>query len=340
MNVRKMSVCLSSILAIEMLAGCGISNKIEPDKIYKEIYQRQDYMTSTVMKGDITPELVMPLIQSDVQINNYSLNISDMEFKSLDVEIGQAVEAGQSLATFTSEKLEKDLKAYTDDLNQLKMLLEHEKKLAELDVNDADVKEEHRKRIVSLEEDIKVAQIYVAEKQALLDKCHIVSETDGIVTYINNNLLDGVGESDETLITVVSGEATFYCNIKNDGYEFNVGDEYMAESEDMDCKMMITRIENQSDGSRTLYFESVDKLFVNINSKKFTIHISQQTLKDVVYIPKGAVFHGDTEDKCYVYLCDENGNSELVIVQIGDYIDDIAIVTEGLEGGEEVRVEQ
>lgn len=338
MNSRKMSVLLTSVLTISLLAGCNVSNKTEPVRIYKKIYQRQDFMTGPALKGDITPELLMPLTQSAVVRHNYSLNISDMEFKSLDVEIGQSVTKGQSLATFSSEKLEKDLKQYTDELAQYKMLLEHEKKLAQLDVDDKDVQEEHRQRIVSLEEDIKVAQIYVSEKQALLDKCHIVAETDGIVSFINNNLLNGVAEPDATLITVVSGEASFYCNIKTDDYVFNIGDEYTAEADDMDCKMMITKIENNDDGSRTLYFESIDKLFVNINDKKFTVHISKQTLTDVVYIPRDAVFNGENPEDYYVYVCDEEGNSELVMVEISDFIDDIAIVVSGLEGGEEVRI--
>jgi hypothetical protein len=59
-------------------------------------------------------------------------------------------------------------------------------------------------------------------------------------------------------------------------------------------------------------------------------------MKDVVYVDSAAI--NTVDDKCFVYVLDENGYRDAVFVETGDVVDSYTIITAGLNGGEQVTV--
>ena len=144
----------SSLMLISV--GCEKTDIHEIDPIIRETYQKTLPETVEVQKGDMQPVIRLKLNQNSLKYYNYSVDVEDLEFSELKVSSGDYVRAGQVLCVLKSEKIEKALKESTEALETDKMLLEHTKKLREIDV-DPDKPEELAEKLL----------IYKDEKETL-----------------------------------------------------------------------------------------------------------------------------------------------------------------------------
>lgn len=333
-------------LLIAMLAGCSGQEEYEIVPVPKDIYQKMTYETVTVQKGDMVPILTINLTQNAYEQISYSLEISDLKVKEVNVAPGDAVTEGQVLVVFESEELEKELEKKRDEVETKRFLLEHTKNLRAIEDDGTDSKENLDRMakydsegrigsIPSLEDDIKVAEIFLAEAQKKLDACTVKAKKDGVITYVNQGLKSGVCSQGATILTEASGDLHFYAEVKDD-YPINVGDKFTAESASMSCTLMVTKIEGD-ERSRTLYFDPADIGSTYITDEKFVITITKEQMNDVVYVDEKTI-NVNKDNKKYVYVLNEDGFRDVVYVESNMIVNGMAIIEDGLEGGEEVVV--
>lgn len=331
-----------------LLTGCEKTDIHEIDPISKELYQKTIPETYEVQRGTLQPTIRLKLTQNALKYYNYSVDLDDLEFSELKVANGDYVKAGQVLCVFKSDKIEKKVADARETLETDQMLLEHLKKLKEINFDpektDPEVEQYaanislgkmYDDQIAAVEDDIKLKQIELFESQRDLDKCIVKAREDGVITYVSDAISNGVVLKGKDILTEASGDVGFFTEVKNPDYDYQIGDVYKANSPTMEMDVKITEIEENASGSITIHFSPVNEDVIYVSLEKFEVVIPLETMTDVVYIANRWVYT-TADDRRFVYVVDENGFRNPVYVEVGAVVDDNAVITSGLKGGEEV----
>lgn len=331
-GIRKTYKGLMSVLFVLVLTGCGSRERIEKARVTVGEYEKVAYEVVEVERGDITPVLSLKLTADSFQTKSYYSLYDEMEVDSVSVSVGDEIKPGDVLISFKSGNVDAQIDQYQSQVEQNNLLIEHYTKLSQLD-SSVDYSEDLKR----LEEDTRVAKLYIQELQARLDSYNICAEDYGSV-YLLSDMLDyGVVGTSNNLITVIYRNNRFTTETTDD-YAFEVGQTYVATYGVAEYELILTDIEENGkdvNGNvvRKLIFEG--KEGTNFSSRdKLTLTVNKPAIEDVIYVPKNCVFEIDEE--YYVYLLDENGFREAVNVEIGDAMDEYMVIQSGLNEGDRV----
>ncbi|MCR5269010.1 MAG: biotin/lipoyl-binding protein [Lachnospiraceae bacterium] len=355
---------LSGAALLIVLTGCGASDSAEIAKIPKTVYQRADYQTTEVKKGDMEPTIHLKLKARLADQVRYSIDLTDAEVKEVLVSAGEHVTKGQLLVSFESEKTKDAIDLYSSELEEKQLLLDHYTRLSLYDMQPRDVIKKEKKEyplyqqqedeiiddldredkmrkyidynltIEQLAQDVKVAGLYLQEERERLESCQLKAENDGVITYISKSLLSGYVEPGSLLITETCGENTYEAFTEDD-FDFRVGDTYVAEKSGLQYEMKVTGVEEDGD-ARTIVFAPDETLLNPPEGDSLDMSISKEMLKNVVYVEKDAVHSRDSDT--FVYVVTEDGFLDPVFVQTGEEVDDMVVIKSGLVGGEKVAL--
>lgn len=344
MRHSKVSSLIMLAISILALTGCQTSEADSLKEVPRNTYEKLNHDTVIVQKGDVQPVLEVPLNNEAMEYISYTVDTKDVELKEILVATGDYVKEGQEMVIFESESLEKKVEEQREDIAQKKLLLDHVKKMRAINVDETKLENESMKAIADnydmkismLQDDIDVATIYLNEREADLRKCKLIAQKAGTVTFINNNLLNGIIVPGTGMITVTSGEVRFSAEVKDD-YEFRIGDIYTAESDSWNCEVVVTNVEDNDGRGVLVYFKPLSEDVVYVGRDKFTITINKEEMKNVVYVNQDAV-REDAKGNAYVYVMDVDGFYKIKYVETSALVGNMIIIKSGLEGGEEVVV--
>ncbi len=323
---------LLMLLAVGCMA-CGCDKKgYEIKNIEAEEYVLSDYACAVVHRGDLTPTFDISLMQENIATITYGVSNEDLVLDKLYVSVGDKVHDGQVMATFKANDIEEKLLSTRKDIEDITLHIEHLQRLMQ-----ANSKADYSNQIESLKRKIEVDELYISEYEEKLDGYRIIATTNGTVTFINSDLQNGFLTEIRSLIKVASGNGKYTART-SESYDFKVGDILTAVEEDMEYEMKIVSVEKEALNSGVeytiLYFEPLIDISAVSDNAKFSIKISKDTVKQVLYVDKKAVKYGN--NCTYVLLKNRLGLIEKRIVETGDKIDDYIIINSGLEGDEEV----
>jgi multidrug efflux pump subunit AcrA (membrane-fusion protein) len=317
------------MLSALSLTGCGSSKKTPVVVIPNETYEHVTYSATEVEKGDLSPALTLKLKVCDFEKINYSIKDEGLEVDKLYVAVGDKVSAGDVLVSFKSDDIRESIESYQDSLRQNELLVNHYTNLMKINPDN-----DYAKDIETLNEDIQVEKLYIEEAQKRLEAYSIVAERSGTITEVNEYLQYGYAVQGVTMLTEACGSDNYVAET-TDNYDFKVGDIFTAKSGVVSYEMQLTEIDDD-ETKRTLYFEPVSDMSAVAEQETLTIQIEKSVMKDVVYVDSAAI--NTVDDKCFVYVLDENGYRDAVFVETGDVVDSYTIITAGLNGGEQVTV--
>lgn len=347
------------------LAGCGEYTETAEVEIPRKIYQKSEYVTTTVNRGDMKPELVLKLKAQVADQVKYSVNLLDAEVEEVYVTTGEKVEKGQLLVSFKSEKTKKEIEDYSAELEEKQLMLEHYTRMSLYDLQPRDyyVKEkkeyplyqeqedninaerdaDNKRRkavdydltIEQLQSDVNLASMYLEEANARLEECQIRAEEDGVISFISQGLMSGYVEPGAMVITEITGESS-YVAYTIDTYDFQIGDTYEAEDESSSYKMTVSEVSEESSGTRTIVFVPDSTLLDPPDNDSLVMTIQKQQLKDVVYVDAKAV--NTVNDRSMVYLVSPEGFLDVREVELGEQVDDVVVIKSGLDGNEKVAI--
>lgn len=323
---------LLPVLSVLVLTGCGSRERIEKARVTVGEYEKVAYEVVEAERGDITPVLSLRLTAESFDTKSYYPLYDEMEIDSVNVSVGDEVKPGDVLISFKSGNVDAQIEGYRSQVEQNNLLIEHYTRLSQLDQS-VDYSEDLKR----LQDDTRVANLYIQELQARLDSYNICAEDYGSV-YLLSDMLDyGVVGTSNNLITVIYRNNRFTAETTDD-YAFEVGQTYVATYGVAEYEMILVSIEENGkdvNGNvvRNLVFEG--KEGTNFSSRdKLTLTVNKPTMEDVIYVPESCVFKVDEE--YYVYLLDENGFREAVNVEIGDKMDGYMVIQSGLGEGDRV----
>jgi multidrug efflux pump subunit AcrA (membrane-fusion protein) len=320
------------MLAALSLTGCCGSQKTPVVVIPDETYEHMTYSATDVKKGDLSSVLTLKLKVEDFERINYSIKNDGLEVDKLYVSVGDKVNAGDVLVSFKSDEIRESIEGYQESLQQNELLINHYTNLMKINPEN-----DYSKDIEMLNEDVQVERLYIEEAQKRLEAYSIVAERSGTITEISEYLQCGYAVQGVTMLTEACGSDNYVAETA-DSYDFKVGDVFTAESGVAGYEMKLTQIEDAQDksGVRTLYFEPVSDMSAVSEQDTLTIQIDKPVMKNVVYVDSDAINTAD--NKCFVYVLDENGYRDAVFVETGETVDSYTIITAGLSGGEQVTL--
>jgi len=358
-NIReRLLTAIFGTLIVLNLVGCSGENGSALLPIAKESYQKVDYKTVEVERGDVEPTLKLKLKPQTVDQINYSVELADIEIDEVNVSVGDHVKKGQVMVSFKSETIRKNITKYESELKKTKLLLEHYQKLMEVDTQDkvytgmrqkdidriyaekneseVNKKANYEVEIQKLSEDVAMAQMYLSEEKQRLAECQVVAENDGVVIYVSKNLMSGYVEPGVRILSEVCGESCYAASTEDD-YDFKMGDIFEAEEGENTYEMRVIEIKPNDEGGRYIFFEMVNDTVDPSNAKILDMSVKKETLKDVVTVSKKAVTQKE-DGTAFVFVVDENGFLEPRYVKVGETVDDKLVIKEGLRGTEKVAV--
>lgn len=362
-QLLKKEIMVACVCAL-FFTGCSDYRETAEVKIPRKIYQKLDYVTATVQRGDMNPEVVLKLKAQIANQISYSVDLVDAEVEEVYVTTGERVEKGQLLVSFKSEKTKDEIEQYSAELEEKQLMLEHCQRMSLYDLQTREYYEKEKKEyplyqeqedninkereednkrrklldynltIEQLQADVDLAAMYLEEAKARLERCQIRAEEDGVISFISQGLLSGYVDPGSTVINEITGESSFVA-YTIDKYDFAVGDTYEAEDETTTYKMTVSEVSEESSGTRTIVFVPETTL-LDPPDDSLIMTIQKKQLKDVVYVDSNAIKKKD--DMYFVYLINSEGFLDAREVEVGEVVDDVTVIKSGLEGNEKVAI--
>lgn len=315
-----------------LLAGCG-SAKDGIVVVEKMPYERIEHATTEVKRGNIKPSVTVSIQVGGYTEKEYGMTNKSLKLDKVYVSVGDHVRQGDVLVAFQNESLEETIAGYTEKKEQNRLLVEHYSRLMQINPE-----LDYSADIASLEEESRVAQLYIEEAQNRLNAYQIIAQEDGTVIKMNEYLQNGYYVPDRSLLTVLCGEGSYTARTSEPD-AFLEGEIYTAQAYGEEYELMLTDIEGES-----LTFEPVSDMSGVWEAKELTLVVEREAVEDAVYVEAEAVHEvmDDTDTTAvgrYVYVVDDEGFQMPVWVGTGLTVGDYVLITEGLDGGEKVTLE-
>lgn len=377
-NPKKLII--SSILLFGLaISGTGCSNSNMDDLVNSkdETYNHEQSDTTVVEHGDLTPSFDMTLelagyysTQYNMLANEYNKYVEkyEIEIDEVLVNIGDTVEAGDTMVSFKSDKLDTQKAEKRKTITEKTIEIEHLRRLMAIDPN-----EDHNSEIVRLQQEVNVAELYLSDIDEVYNKMNIIADKRGTVVYINDSLGYGFVEIGKPLITVDSSYG-YYTFSSTEEIPLEIGKIYKAQNSvthtdyDIKCIASPDEVASSTDadasesedasaddssgadkdkkasetdaaskktskpgGENTFYFKPVEES--DQLEKIMSVNVTLKTIPDAVYVNRRAISFKD-DGNSYVIRINEDGTKTGIKVDVGQIYNDIAIIKSGLKGGE------
>lgn len=330
--MRKKVIVLMLVLALMGLAGCESRDNGDRAQVYIEEYEKIEYETVAVERGDITPQFVLVVYSDGFYRKNYYPMLDNVEVEQVYVKKGDTVKEGDVMITFKSGDISEQIEKYENKLNQDIMLVDHYSNLMSIDPTldySADIK--------LIKDDIEVCNLYIEELKSKLSLYNVVAEGTGMVTMILDRLDYGYVNTADNIMSVSYGTGEYYATTQED-YDFKIGDVYEGSYSTYRYSLELTDIQDvkneNGEDEKKLYFKLAMDGVAGVDNMQ--VILSKETLENVLYLPEKSVFYANGSN--YVYMLDENGYREAVEVKTGEVIDEYVVIESGLEEGDKVVI--
>ncbi len=343
----KRIAAMTGLMTLSFLSGCGQAARSELVPPADMTYNSTEKTTATVEKGDLTYAFEYEITLSgyeeyDYRISNEKLaemeNVYDMKLDTVSATMGDHVKAGQTLIAFHSEELDEQLLSSRQNKELARLKLDHIARLAELEPN-----RDYTEQIKLLENECRVADLYVSDVQSIYSSFNITSDIDGIVTDMDPALAEG---------HIAPGKILFRI-VKNDGYyvmdmgskdsptgftaaDFTPGDRLTAKGAASDYEVEVIETPEGREGETDLVFLK-PVTGGDFLGESLKVTGRSATRKNICHVDKKAIVKTETGD--YVLVRREDGEYEAVKVTVGDTLGLEVVITEGLSGGEQVALQ-
>lgn len=333
-KIRKRRMAAVMVLCVGLLSGCAGKTQTDDLVITIPEYEKITYTTEPVVHGDIAPVLDLRLKSEQFERKEYYPDHDEMEVDQVFVHVGDVVQNGDTLVTFSSEDITEERRQYENRVEEDALLIDHYTKLDAINQTD-----EHQESIEQLKKDQEIAGLYIKDLDARLEAYTIKAEGSGIVSSLSDMLVYGTVYAGDAVVTILYGSDN-YTTTTEDDYAFEVGQTFTATFGVGSYEVRLTAIDvlaSDTDAGmkRQLTFTLVDSA-KRPSSDSLNLEIEKNVLKNVLYVPEDAIVYVGNDN--YVYVLDEDGFRHGVQVQTGATIDGYTVIEDGLKEGDKVVI--
>ena len=355
----KVSACM--ILMLCLATGCGNADidALVPAQDYS--VSSMERTTADVQKGNLTPEF-----NQQMELSGYSeiiYNVKENEFNELQakykptldkvtVKVGDWVQEGDTLVSFKSEVLEKKLDENNKSKSKAALEIDHYRKRMSIDST-----LDYSSEIATLNEEIRLANLYIEDINEIYASINVVAEKSGTVSFVDSSAQTGYLLIGKPIVKVVSNDGYYVMSTEDededestpsaDSVDFKIGDQFTASNylSEYTVEVIPDPTKTSEDGETATGTDAVSKGKVYlklINSsegllqKNLMFHAELPEIKNALYVDKKAVINSDAGK--FVYKEQEDGRFRAVKVRTGSTAGNYIIIEEGLNEGDKVSI--
>ena len=339
-NGKRKTELIAFLMAVLLTSatGCGSGseeNLVPPNEPH---YDAVVPGVTEVIRGNISPRYEGKLTLLDYEAVNYSysqeeynelIETYELEVNEVLVDSGDYVKEGDVMISFHSEILDESIRDYQKKKRDAEIEINHLKVLEQIhpDTDYSDMIKKQRR-------ELDAADLHIQDINNTYKSLSVVAKTEGVVVYVNSIVKGGFVKPQTELIRVIKGKGV-YTTEKSSDYTFKTGEKHLASDGVNEFEVeVIDTPEGCSDS--LVYFKFTDENVKPVE-KFMSLSFNMEELKDVCYVKKKAVSSKD--DKHFVYIVQDNGFCRAAEVKVGREVDDYIIITDGLAGGEQVRLD-
>ena len=244
--IRKMMTGIM-IPVLFMLSGCS-EGDMDPLVPARDVsFGNHEKTTVEVLKGNIKPVFEKEITLSGYEESNFRIEqrIMDeytreynMKLDGVNVSVGDMVRKGDTLLSFRSDVLEKKRKEWQSAKTSDSLQMEHYKNLMNIDSS-----YDYTEDCYDLTNDIALANLYIQDIDEIYSAINLISDRDGVVSYVEQSVKDGFLSVGPDIITVSSDDGYYVMDLSSgtdeeaggemvdsSSIEFKVGDTFKAKS--------------------------------------------------------------------------------------------------------------
>ena len=316
-------------------SGCVQGSGSTLVRVPEDVYEEAAYPMAYVQRGDVAYDIEAELLLDNYHETTYgftekqmdSTMLEDIEFDKLYVRVGDVVREGDLLVELKSQSLEDKIDKYTEQKEVAEIELKHLNNRIAINQE-----EDHSGEINKCEEDINVAEGYLAELSAKKEALSIRAKEDGRVISVSDRAMSGTTATSDNFLTVASGDDTYFLETK-ESTTLKEGDVVKASNVIVEYDVKVEKIEKSSAGSK-LYFRIVNADEDMNIVKGLMVPVAKDIRTDVLYVSQDCVKEKD--GRYYAFMIDEHGARVARELKIDEFIGDDVIIREGLSEGDEV----
>ena len=347
--------------------GCALLPEEEEHRSAPVVheYNVQPYTFTSVMRGDMERKQTISCRYEPVKTETLSFGIGGVYYDTVYVNKGEYVTEGTLLASLQLGSLEENLRQREANLKRLNTQLLQTQALQRLQLQKqklsiasaglsgldaADAEREYRRaqelELQSIQDNIAIEQLRIAEIQADIDKRQIRAGMDGTVTYIRT-YKDGDRSTENATFMRISDTSSSMFSATTEYYDLFTPGEVV----DITCKhtdypaqyvtydeLGITPPEKEAGAlKRTVYFRLLEPAVDLESGDRGSLVITLATRENVLYVYSKAVT--GAAGHYYVYTVDGEGMRRLREVEIGLQTSEYTEILSGLEYGDEIIIE-
>ncbi len=344
--LKTVSVVLVSAL---IFGGCGLIPKEEKEykvQIVKENVA-DSYALATAETGDVVSTKRIGCIYSQLNEAKLSFAVGGRRVANVYVNEGDEVTEGELLAMLDISALESQsiLSKERIQENTLKIAQEKEN-IAMYDsmisgpatsLKDREdyilEKQQCEERIVKCESDLEYHAKKYEECEKEISLSYIYSPMNGIVASMHDDLVGWTADVKTTAITLIDTSMCAFMSTDKDAVDYvKIGDSAVVTlSSGVEYATSVTAIDEEN---KKVVFELDEPDFSLSVGTRANATITIDRREQVLVLPRASVF--GTEDMHYVYVLNENGVRELVVIEAGLIGDSTVEILGGIEANASV----
>lgn len=325
-----------------MLCSCNIlptEEEFDAAPLVKE-YEGNDYNKYTVVRGDmVQKESISASYQGTTRAETTGEG-SGYRIKRVAVKKGQRVEVGDVLVENHLAEQEKTIKSSRRQIESLELQIRQARQMKNQELKKLEalggtkkqkenIRSQYDSQIKNCETSLKLVRLDLKSAKEEIEENNVTSDIDGIVTKVDNSFNGGYA-TDEDVLVVVQGKKRnrFRAKTSYASY-FKEGQKVMITCGGHQYRVSV----RHGDEKDIVYFYPSVELSMK-NGSQGVIELILKEKKGVLYLPASLVY--EMGDKKVVYVEDANGVKTIREVSVGEQIDNLVEITNGLQENEQV----
>ena len=345
-GIRKLSGIIGMVLSAGMLmSSCGLLPQEEEYRAAPVVreYEAEEYSYAVVSREDVQLTKKISCIYSSAQESQLGFGVSGEKVKSLYAAPGDTVEPGELLAELDMGGLPEEKKKAEQDREEKELKQKHLTELLELEKSrmktsgetESVTAEGYERQLTELKQDLELLEERIGLLQEQIAARQIVAPAEGSISYVKNDLVGQISREDEILIRIVSGEECYFVAEAAEADVLEEGDSVSVVVGNTTYHTRARIPEEEAEADKIYLVIENGEGQPEVGSKgSATLILDEQ--KDVLCLVNKAIKKIGTDS--VVYYEDENGIKAMKYIETGLVGNQKTEILSGLEFGEKVVV--
>lgn len=341
--MRRLGILLGGILVAScMLCSCGLlptEEEFDTAPVVKE-YEGNNYNKYTVVRGDmVQKESIAATYQGTTRVEVVGEGIG-VQIKKFCVKKGQKVEVGDVLVEDYLPEQESIIKKSKRQMETLELQIRQAQQMKKRELEKLirlggskeqkkSIRSQYDSQIQNCRSSLELLKLDIRSAKEELEMNTLAADIDGRITMADTSFEGGFATEDNVLMVIEGKKKNRFRAKTKFASHFKNGEEVIVTVGGQQYKATVRHTVEKN----LIYLYPKTELSLK-NGIVGTVDLILKEKKDVLYLPAALVY--EMGDKTIVYVEGENGVKTIREVTVGEQIDNLIEITDGLQENEQI----